>query len=44
MLFDFYKDIPFPTDKDFLIEEDSYIPTEEDLSILNKQKKEEYLN
>ena len=36
MLFDFYKDIPFPTDKDFLIEEDSYIPTEEDLSILNK--------
>lgn len=36
MLFDFYKDIPFPTDKDFLIEEDIFIPTEEDLSILNK--------
>ena len=35
MLFDFYKDIPFPTDKDILIEEDIYIPTEEDLSILN---------
>ena len=35
-LYDFYKDIPFPTDKDFLVEEDIYIPTEEDLSILNK--------
>lgn len=35
ILSDFYKDIPFPTDKDILIEEDMYIPTEEDLSILN---------
>ena len=35
-LSDFYKAIPFPTDKDFLIEEDIYIPTEDDLSILNK--------